>query len=377
VGRQLFAYHAGMTATNDDAINDDATKRWRHVAGAWLALALFDASQTVVSMHAMGMHHAWLTLFFVTVLSWLAWPACTPVVLRLLARFPLPSKTAASWAVHAAACLAIGVAWATWSALLEYASNPFAYAGGAGPFALLWQAKFLGNLVGGVILYGAIVALSVTFRARERLLQQQAAGARLAQLLAQAQLAALRLQLEPHFLFNALNTVTGLIRERRDNDAVAVIAALGDLLRRVTDRSDSQFVSMAEEADFLQKYLDIQQFRFAERLRYRLDIPDHLMKAQVPDCIVQPLVENAIKHGIAKRARGGEVTVSASCDGALLTLNVSNDGPLLPEPIQEGVGLSNTRQRLFALYGKEHVLTLQNHLATGVLASVAFPYREN
>jgi hypothetical protein len=363
---------AAMTATAYDP-----RKGWRYMAGAWLALALFDATQTVVSMRAMGMHHAWLTLFVVTMASWAVWVAFTPIALGLLKRFPLPSRQAAPWLVHAAACLAIGLAWATWATVLEHATNPFAYARGPGPFALLWQSKFLGNLVGELILYGTIAAFSVTFEARDRLLHQRADGARLAELLAQAQLAALRLQIEPHFIFNALNAITALIREKRDDDAVAMTAALGDLLRRVTDRSARQIVTMGDEIDFLQKYMDIQQFRFADRLRYRIDIPAALMKAQVPDFILQPLVENAIKHGISKRARGGELEVSASHDGALLTLSVRNDGPLLPEHVREGVGLSNTRQRLLALYGDAQALTLQNHAATGVLATITLPYRES
>lgn len=354
----------------------DQGNGWRHVAGAWLVLALFDATQTVVSMRAMGMHHAWLTLFVVTMASWAVWAGFTPVALGLLKRFPLPSRRATPWIVHGAACLGIGLASATWATVLEYATNPFAYAKGSGPFALLWESKFLGNLVGDLILYGAIAAFSVTLEARDRLLHQRADGARLSELLAQAQLAALRLQIEPHFIFNALNAITALIREKRDNDAVAMTAALGDLLRRVTDRSERQIVTMEDEIDFLQKYMDIQQFRFAERLRYQIDIPAALMKAQVPDFIVQPLVENAIKHGISKRARGGELKVSASRDGALLTLSVRNDGPLLPEHVQEGVGLSNTRQRLLALYGNAQALTLQNHAATGVLATITLPYRE-
>jgi two-component system LytT family sensor kinase len=353
-----------------------STNRWHYIAGAWLALALFDATQTVVSMRAMGMHHAWWTLFFVTMASWAVWAAATPVALGLLKRFPLPSKEAAPWVVHGGACLVTGVAWATWAALLEHATNPFAYARGAGPFALLWQSKFLGNLVADVILYGAIATVSITFEAHRHLSHQREASARLAGLLAQAQLAALRLQLEPHFIFNALNAVTGLIREKKDQDAIAVTVALGDLLRRVTDRSERHFVTLEEEVDFLQKYLDIQHFRFAERLRYQIDIPGGLMKAQVPDFIVQPLVENAIKHGISRRARGGQLKVSATREGAVMTLSVCNDGPLLPEELQEGVGLSNTRQRLLALYGNAQALTLQNHAASGVLATITFPYRE-
>ncbi len=352
------------------------TNSWRYVAGAWLLLALFDATQTVVSMRAMGMHHAWLTLFFVTFASWAPWALLTPLALGLLRRFRLPSPDVKPWAMHAATCLAIGAAWAVWSALLEHATNPLANIYGPDPLGLLWKAKFLGNLVGDVLLYGAIVAVSMTLDAHNRLLHQQAAGARLAELLAQAQLAALRLQIEPHFIFNALNAVTALIRENKSSDAIAMIAALGDLLRRVTERSERQFVTLEEEAEFLRKYLDIQQMRFAERLRWRLDIPATLLKAQVPDFIVQALVENAIKHGISKRAIGGELKVTAASDGASLTLSVFNDGPQLQDPLQEGVGLSNTRQRLLALYGNAQALTLQNQAGTGVLATITLPYRE-
>ncbi|WP_165795079.1 sensor histidine kinase [Solimicrobium silvestre] len=346
------------------------------MALAWLALALFDATQTVVIMRAMGMHHNWLTLFSVTTASWAVWILITPVVLALLQRFRLPTKEVMPWAVHAAACMAIGALWATWGALLEHATNPLANSSGPDAFTDLWKAKFIGNLVGDVILYGAIVALSLTLEAHKRLAQQQAASARLSELLAQTQLAALRLQIEPHFIFNSLNAVTGLIREEKGSVAIAMIAALGDLLRRVTDQSERQFVALEEEIIFLRKYLDIQQMRFAERLRFQMNIPNELMKAQVPDFILQPLVENAIKHGIAKRAGGGELTVVAARDGAVLTLSVYNDGPLLPEQIREGVGVANARRRLLALYGNTQTMTLQNRANAGVLAMITLPYSE-
>jgi signal transduction histidine kinase len=370
--RHVFAYDCVMTESTDYSTNV-----WRNTAGAWLALGLFDATQTVVSMRAMGMHHAWVTLFVVTVLSWAVWAVSTPIPLKLLWRFPLPSTDALSWIVHGAACLFVGAAWATWASLLEHLTNPYAYTHGPDPFLPLLKSKFLGNAVGDVILYGAIVALSATLEARSRLLQQQAASARLSELLAQSQLAALRLQLEPHFIFNALNAITALIREKRDSEATAMTACLGDLFRRVTDQSERQFVTMEEEIDFLSKYLDIQRMRFGERLRYRIDIPDALMKARVPELIVQPLVENAIKHGISKRAKGGELQVTATRDGAALTLSVFNDGPLLAEHLQERVGLSNTRQRLHALYGSAQALTLQNQAAAGVLATITLPFREH
>jgi two-component sensor histidine kinase len=367
--RHVFPYDGAMTATTYYS-----TTGWRYVAGAWLALGIFDASQTVISMRAMGMQHAWFTLFFVTVACWGVWALFTPVVLGLLQRFPLPARTAKPWAVHGLACVAVAVTWATWTALLEHTTNPFAYPHGPDPFWPLWQTKLLNNLVGVVIIYGAIVAVAKAFEAQRRLLHQRAASARLAELLAQAQLAALRLQLEPHFIFNALNAVTGLIREKKDGEAITAIASLSDLLRRVTDRSERQFVSLQEEADFLRKYLDIQQLRFAERLRYHIDIPDSLMAAQVPDLILQPLVENAIKHGIAPRTKGGTLRVSAAREEGTLRLSVYNEGPQLPDTVRDGVGVANTRQRLYALYGNAQALCLQNHANDGVLATITLPH---
>lgn len=347
---------------------------WRTTAVAWLALGLFDATQTVASMRAVGMQHAWGTLFATTLSTWAAWAAATPLVLLLLRRHPLAPWRAQAWVVHAGACLAVGAAWAAWGALLEYVFDPFADPGGPGPFMALLQQRFLNELIGNVVLYGAIVALYASLEARARLLQQQAASARLSELLAQAQLAALKRQLEPHFIFNALNAITALIREQRGAEAIEVTAALGDLLRRVTDAGRQQFVTLEEELDFLRKYLDIQQLRFGERLRYRIDIPAALMQQRVPDFIVQPLVENAIRHGIAKRARGGEVRVSAAHLDAGLMVSVINDGPPLPQQTREGVGLSNTRQRLQALYGHGHALRLEN-APSGVIATITLPWQ--
>jgi two-component system LytT family sensor kinase len=345
-----------------------------NIGAAWLAIALFDATQTVVTMRAMGMHHAWTALFFVTAASWIVWPLATPGVLFLLQRYRLPSRSVLPWFVHGLAYLAIDMAWSAWSALLEHLTNPLANPRGPDAFADIWYSKFIGLLIGEAILYGAIMALNMTLDAHKRLAQEQAVSARTAELLAQTQLATLRLQLEPHFVFNSLNAVTGLIREQRSSDAITVITALGDLLRRVTDQSDNHYVALEDEVAFLRKYLDIQQMRFGERLHYAIAIPEALMKARVPDFILQGLVENAIKHGIAKRAKGGTVRVEALLADARLTLTVYNDGPPLPAQVHDGVGLSNTRQRLAVLYGAKQTFALANQNDTGVLATITLPY---
>ena len=348
---------------------------WRYIAGAWFAVALFDASQTVFVMQAEGMHHAWATLFFVRLVSWLVWALATPGVYVLMRRFPLPSRRPLPWLVHIAAGLTIGAIAASWIALLESTFDPWLASNGPPSFLEVWRNNFFGSLLGDAILYSGILALHAILEARVRLARQQADAARLNELLAQAQLAALRLQMEPHFMFNSLNAITGLVREGRNDEAVSMIASMSELLRRVTDRSERQLVALEEEAVFLGKYLDIQGVRFADRLRCRLDIPEELKSAKVPDLILQPLVENAIKHGIARQIKGGEVRISAIRDGTTLTLHVYNDGPTLREDYQPGVGLSNARRRLAALYGDASALTLRNQAPGGVLASISLPYR--
>jgi LytS/YehU family sensor histidine kinase len=158
-----------------------------------------------------------------------------------------------------------------------------------------------------------------------------------------------------------------------------MIAGLSDLLRRVVDDSHRQEVPLGEELEFLQKYLDIQKARFAERLELRVEVPGELCRARVPSLILQPIVENAVKHGIAKRAQGGSIEISAARTNGVLTLSVYNDGPTLPEDWernQAGIGISNVRTRLESLYGNAFELKMRNEEARGVKVSVSVPFRE-
>ena len=160
---------------------------------------------------------------------------------------------------------------------------------------------------------------------------QQTETARLNEQLSKAQLNALRRQIEPHFLFNTLNAIAGLVRENRNDAAVSMIAELSDFLRRVVKDSDRQQVPLAEELEFARKYLDIQKARFAERLQFTVDVPTELLPAQVPSLILQPMVENAVKHGIARSGcRVAAIRIAASRSNGTLTLRVYNDGPSLP-----------------------------------------------
>jgi LytS/YehU family sensor histidine kinase len=158
-----------------------------------------------------------------------------------------------------------------------------------------------------------------------------------------------------------------------------MIAGLSDFLRRVLEDSNRQQVPLSEEMEFLQKYLDIQKVRFAERLQLSVDVPRELLPAQVPSLILQPMVENAVKHGIAKRTQGGSIRIAAFRSNGMLTLSVYNDGPKLPADWQNspsGIGISNVRTRLQSLYGDRFELSMQNHDPGGVEATVSVPYKE-
>ena len=162
------------------------------------------------------------------------------------------------------------------------------------------------------LLYTGILAVRCYVRAQRGLAMREAETARLNEALSQAQLEALRRQLEPHFLFNTMNAIAGTVRERRNDDAVTMIAALGDLLRHVLEGTPRQFVSLDEEMRFLRKYLDIQKMRFADSLNISLDVPAGLLATRIPSLILHYMVENAMKHGIDKRRGGGH---SAYCRG--------------------------------------------------------------
>lgn len=342
----------------------------------WLGFGFVDAAQTLVIMRNEGMHHPWAKLFVVTVLFWLPWALATIPVIRLGRRFP-PVRVGppATWAVHLAACFAICMLFTVWTTWLETFFNIYAGSSAAGTFAQLCSQKFIGGILSSVVLYAGILVVSYLVESKARLAYQQTETARLNEQLSKAQLDALRSQIEPHFLFNALNAVSSLVRAGDDEAAVTTIAGLSDFLRHTLEDSAAQQVPLQDEMNFTRKYLAIQKIRFAERLEIRVDVPSELYQAQVPSLILQPMVENAIKHGISKRAQGGAIHIAASRLDEILTLRVFNDGPRLSsESTRSGIGIRNVRTRLQALYGDAFGFNIQNGATGGVEASVSLPF---
>jgi two-component system LytT family sensor kinase len=365
-----------MTATHSGA----SSVRWRWIAALWCAGGLFEATQAVLIMRfGEGRDGAWLPLFATSLATWLPWALATPWIISLTRRYRIHRGMGVrTIIVHLAAFATISAVAEAWSALLQVLFNPW---GNRQPptFWNTWSVTLLYQVVMFLIAYALILTITYLVDSRESVARQMTETARLNEELSKAQLAALRRQMEPHFMFNALHSIAGLVRDHRNGAAVSMIVGLGEFLRRAADDSHRSQVSLAEEVEYLQRYVDIQKVRFGERLRVSVDIPTDLLEAQVPSLLLQPLVENAIKHGIAKRVVGGDVRVAGACKDGSLCLSVYNDGPGLPEDWQTngaGVGLANLRTRLQILHGDAAELQLRRAGADGVEVVVTLPLKE-
>jgi two-component system LytT family sensor kinase len=353
--------------------------RWRSIAALWCAGAVFDASQNVLIVRAEGRHYNWLPLFGTELASWLPWALATPLIIRLARRYPMVrGATARTVAVHLAAFAALSAVSEVWSTVLQMLFNP--YHNRKWPtFVDTWTTTLIFQALTFLIAYALILTVTYVVDARESMARQMTETARLNEELSKAQLAALRRQIEPHFMFNTLNSIAGLVRDRSNDAAVGMIVGLSEFLRRATEDSHRSQVTLAEEVEYLQRYLDIQKVRFGERLQVSIEIPAELMRAQVPTLLLQPLVENAIKHGIARRVAGGSVRVTGARHDAVLCLTVYNDGPSASADWQTthtGVGLDNLRTRLQILHGGEAELRLRRADPEGVEVVVTLPFKE-
>ena len=222
-----------------------------------------------------------------------------------------------------------------WSAMLQVLFNPWGNRR-LPTFWDTWSTTLLYQVLLFLIAYALILTITYLVDSRENVARQMTETARLNEELSKAQLAALRRQMEPHFMFNTLNSIAGLVRDQRNYAAVSMVVGLSEFLRRASENSHRSQVTLAEEVEYLQRYVDIQQVRFGERLRVSVDIPADMLDAQVPNLLLQPLVENAIKHGVAKRVAGGNVRVTGARKDGSLRLSVYNDGPSFPKnPLDE------------------------------------------
>ena len=247
---------------------------------------------------------------------------------------------------------------------------------------LRWQGRW--NYIPTLIYVALVLALYAVgyyreWRAGQRLTNQlQLANAQLETRLVRASLDALKMQLHPHFLFNTLNSITSLIRNNRTREAEDIVAGLGELLRRSLDHRQEAMDTLERELDFLRRYFAIECIRFQDRLKVEYEIDPKCLRAEVPSLLLQPLAENAMKHGISKDPAARLLRISAARDGTRLVLTVYNDGPPLPKEeaaLNRGIGMQNSHARLQMLYGDEARLRLRDTPPHGVRAEIILPFR--
>ena len=240
------------------------------------------------------------------------------------------------------------------------------------------------DLHGGILRYWAVIGLQALFRLnrearrREReALELKVQSSQLAEQLTSSQLSALKMQLHPHFLFNTLSAIMVLVRQQKGREAETMLSRLSDLLRHTLDHVEAQEVPLWRELDFLRLYLSIEQVRFEDRLRVRIDAGPEVSEALVPHMALQPIVENAVRHGLGQSEEPVLIHVSAARDNGHLTLTVTDDGPGFSTPVfeEKGIGLTNTRNRLKRLYGAEATFSAENRAPQGVQVTMTLPYR--
>jgi two-component system LytT family sensor kinase len=361
--------------------------RWWVVLAIWAGWGLVLATQVDVYVGMGGKPMPFLTAFRLNMPGALVWALFTPGIIWLARRFP-PFE-GPRWRRGLAVNFAASAVAVFLEVLVVLLNQRFIRGTppSAKPLLVDGIMAFVWWFPSDGLLYWAVLAVDYGVRHYRTLRERELRASQLEAQLSEARIEALKMQLQPHFLFNALHTIGQLIRTRQDDTAVAVVAGLGDLLRRVLDGATAQEVPLKQELEFITSYLEIEQIRFRDRLEVRVDVPPETLDARVPHLILQPLVENAIRHGIGPRAGGGRVCVSAWRVGRKLHLAVWDDGSRLGETIgaagasneegQEGrgLGLANTSARLRQLYGDAGSFEVVDGTDGGVVAHVVVPFR--
>ncbi|HEX3582886.1 MAG TPA: histidine kinase [Thermoanaerobaculia bacterium] len=332
---------------------------WLGVTIFWTLFGLMTGLQVWFSM--MGHGHSVPRLIGYHIVVWESWVAISVGIAALVHRYPAVNLRNVLVHILSATLFAV-LHIAYWIAMI-LVLHPF------DPLPFGWpEISVIGTLGARLplelILYTAVAgaAHAIEYYTRSRALELS---------LARSQLHALELQIQPHFLFNTLNTISALVRSDRSRDAVTMIAGLSDLLRYMLDRADQQLVPLDDEGRMLERYLEIQRMRFPDRLTYTIDLAPDVRDARVPVLILQPLAENAIRHGVAMSSGAGVVNVRAFRDDQHLQIEMFNSGRLA-DGAGRGIGLRNTRERLEQLYRGRQTFSLTNAV-DGVLAKIILP----
>ena len=353
------------------------------ILGFWTLIAVLTSANTLIEPRAPNPWQPVIPLAQVVLAfanSYL-WALLTPPIFRLASHYTLERSTWSTRVLFVVIGLALAIGMDVATSFLRsqlfYAPAPLSPELVA--IARLRRLWFMNEFIVFVAVLAAGFARNYFLRyrvRREEAINLKAQAAQLQAQLADARLAALRTQLNPHFLFNTLHAVSALV-ERDPRGVRRMVARLSELLRTTLDEADEPEVPLHREITFIERYLDVMQIRFQGRLHVRMQIEPEVRYALVPNLILQPLVENAVKHGVSKLTGTGRIEIGARLDGERIALSVRDNGPMLAtgtvHPV-EGLGLRNTRARLRQLYGSAQSLTLRAVEGGGLAAEVSLPY---
>jgi two-component system, LytTR family, sensor kinase len=344
--------------------------RWLLGFCFWTLLGLSFASQFYISSAKAGLEVSWRQAVKFALADWYVFALLSIPVIQLARRIRFERGWVRSLLAHLVASVCFSFSYMVIRAWVGQWQSQAAFNDVFKPLLVkTWHFNLL--------IYWVIIAVSHAFDYYRKFRERELRASELERHLAQAKLHALQMQLNPHFLFNTLHSISSLMH--KDVEAAdRMIARLSDLLRAALEGAETQEVSLREEIDLLQLYLSIEQIRFGNRLTVKMNIPPETLGAQVPNLILQPLVENAIKHGIEPRSRPGYIALEAQRQNGTLSLVVSDNGAGIGEKgdVKEGVGLSNTRARLQELYGARHRFELSHAEEGGVRVELSIPFRE-
>lgn len=342
-----------------------------------ILIAIASTSQTYLILGNFDRKVNLLFLFLVQFFRWQGWVITIPLILFFSKYFRLDTKHWLKWltvhfplsiffsGLHVAFITLVNITF-PWSDRLKTISY-------SQYFSTAIYSYYL-----EIIIYWAILGAVYAFEYYRKYREQELQASQLQTQLAQANLQALKMQLHPHFLFNTLNTIVSLVRNKENKAAVNMLVGVSDLLRQVLDNDQRQEVTLKEELDFIELYLEIQQIRFSDRLQVDFKINPKTLNALVPNLILQPIVENAIHHGISPKAKGGCLEISAQPKDKMLCLSVFNDGIPLHEALNltknHGLGIANTKSRLNQLFGENQSFQIKNTSA-GVEVKIYLPLK--
>jgi hypothetical protein len=351
--------------------------RWPLVMGVWAVPALLAAFETYMFWRMSGRAYPFWRAVAMEGPAWLTYAALTPLIFALGQRLPLQRPRLGRHAVaHLLTALATGVVYA---AVATAASRAFTPMPRTMPFAHMVLSWYLSALPLTTLAYFGILGVGAALAYLNEARRREMDAARLSAQLAEARLGALRMQLHPHFLFNTLNAITVLARDGDTAGVTRMLTLMSELLRDVLRTDAAHDIPLAEELAFARRYLAIELVRFADRLSVRESVEEEARHLLVPAFVLQPLIENALRHGLAPRAAGGTVEIGARVLSDLLELRVRDDGVGLRAgwsgADDYGIGLSITAARLAELHGERGALIVSPAPRGGTLAIVRIPVR--